>query len=178
MGIFSSVGPWGYKCKDNQSEREALYYAILLDHCALRQPQVGKGVRLVTQKLGWAMEQEYGQLNREDRERARTNSENGAEHAVTDLVRYARNMAERISRIRNMLDKYPLSAEESAYFQIEAHIYRAFAASYTGDIDSSLFYMDRAKSTLRALLDTGTTLFPTVMTPVKFEKGRWQRVTA
>lgn len=178
MGIFSTKGPWGYRCNGGQSEREALFYAILVDQSAIRHPDVGKGVRLVTQKLGWALEQEYGALNRQERERARISNENGSEHAITDSVRFARNMAERISRIRGMSDKYPLSAEESAYFQIEAHIYRAYAASYTGDIDSALFYMDRAKSTLKALLETGTTLFPNIMTPVKFEKGRWQRVQA
>lgn len=178
MGIFDTKGPWGYQCREGQSERQALFYAILLDQSALRAPEVGKGTRLVTQKLGWALEAEFGLLNRQERERARTSNENGTEHALTDNIRFARNMAERISRIVAMSDVYPLNAEEIAYFQMEAHIYRAYAASYTGDTESVLFYMDRVKSMLKALLENGTTLFPKYMTPVVFDGRRWKHAKA
>lgn len=168
MNIFGQEKPWRFHKRKEYPLVETCVYDVIADQVAIRHPEVGKGMRLVSAKLSFALYDRYGTDVRLEAWDAR----NGPDR-VEALSTQCYNLAWRLVKLSDD-PRYPLTPEESCYFRIEALIYSALEACYRGKLFEAEVQMERARSRLRALVETGTTLFPTQVSAVKYDGERWR----
>lgn len=168
VGIFEDK-KWRIQQQQGVPAEHSCHYQILADLVGVQHPAAGKGVRLVTQKVRYATAQHAETL-----ESWRSKGLQAVEEGRSPRLFFAEWCRRKATVLEAMRtdSRFPFTAEESTYVQIEAHIFRAMSECYKGQLVVAQAHMERARSALHALIENGTTLFPQRVSAVRFEEGK------